>query len=83
MRVGDHQHHPVESPVAEPVQELGPEHFVFGVANIEVQHFAVTVGPDPGGHDDIPRDNRHCQQRLWEGQLGGSTESRHVRRGDP
>jgi hypothetical protein len=29
-----------------------PKHFVFGVADIEAEHFAFTGGGDAGGDDD-------------------------------
>jgi hypothetical protein len=55
--VGDDQTHPLEASLAETAQELGPEHFVFGIANGDIQYLPVAVGGDRRGHDDGSRDD--------------------------
>ena len=50
--VGDHEAHTGQSSISEGAQERGPEHFVFEVADVEAEHFAVAVDGDGGGHDD-------------------------------
>ncbi len=44
------------SPRAETTQG-GPEHFVFGVAHIEIQDLTVSIGGDTGGDDHGPGDD--------------------------
>ena len=52
VRVGDHEAHTGQSSISEGAQERGPEHFVFGVADVDAEHLAVAVDGDRGGHDD-------------------------------
>mgnify|MGYP000432239854 CR=1 FL=1 len=42
--VGDHQLDAVEATVTEGTQKAGPEHLVFGVGDIETEHFVLTFG---------------------------------------
>ena len=50
--VGDHEAHAGQAPVGEAGEELAPERFVLGVADVDAEHFAVPVGAQPGGDHD-------------------------------
>ena len=41
----------------EAAQERGPEHLVFGVADVDAEHLAVPVDGHRGGHDDGAADD--------------------------
>ena len=56
--VGDDQFHTRQAPVTERTQELGPEHFVLGVTDVEAEDFPVPVGGDTG------RDH-HARDTTW------------------
>lgn len=64
VSVGDHEAYTVEATVAKRVQERGLEHFVFGVADIETEHFTVAVDRDGGRHDAARPTMRCCLQAL-------------------
>ena len=59
--VGDDEFDPVEAPVLERPEELGPEHFVLGITNVEAEDFPVPVGCDTGG--DHHRSETRCGDR--------------------
>ena len=55
--VGDHELDAGEAAVAEAAEELGPEHFGLGVADVDTEDFSVSVSTQPGGdHDSFGHD---------------------------
>ncbi len=55
--VRDHELHAGEPAVAEAAEELGPEHFGLGVADVDTEDFSVSVSTQPGGdHDGFGHD---------------------------
>ena len=59
VRVGDHQAHTVEATVAQRAQERRPEHFVFGVTDVNAEHFTVAV------HGDRSRNHDGASTMRW------------------
>jgi hypothetical protein len=52
VRIGDHQHHPVQPAGLEPAQETGPERAGFAVADVEAEDLPAPVRGHAGGDDD-------------------------------
>jgi hypothetical protein len=50
--IGNHQLHTAEPTRLQRAQELAPEHFFVGVADVAAQDLAGAVGGDAGGDDD-------------------------------
>jgi hypothetical protein len=55
--VGDDQLDPVQAAVAQTAQEVGPEHLVLAVTDVDPEHLPAPVGRDAGGDDDGPGDD--------------------------
>jgi hypothetical protein len=49
MSIRDHQLHSAQASVFEVTEELGPECFVLGIADVDAEDFTVPIGSESGG----------------------------------
>ena len=69
MLIGDHQLHPAEPTRLQRAQELAPEHFLFGIADVAAQDLPGAVGGDAGGDDDGHRGD--LRRGVADMEIGG------------
>ena len=67
--IGDHQLHPAEPTRPQRPQELAPEHFLFGVADVAAQDLPGAIRGDAGGHDDGHRGD--LRRGVADMEIGG------------